>query len=177
MTDSEILAQSFKLSDAQELVARQHGFENWQALKTGLTTMSDHADPIATKAVLTAAAPQLFVSDIKASCDFFAGKLGFTVVFTYGEPPFYARVSRDGARLNLRCVETAVIDPGLRDREQLLAASLEVATAEEIKQLFLEFQAADVTLFQTLRREPWGARNFILKDPDGNLLLFAGPAE
>ena len=28
MTDSEILAQSFKLSDAQELVARQHGFES-----------------------------------------------------------------------------------------------------------------------------------------------------
>ena len=38
MTDSEILAQSFKLSDAQELVARQHGFESWQALKTGLPT-------------------------------------------------------------------------------------------------------------------------------------------
>src|SRR5271154_2074082 len=35
ITDSEILAASFKLSDAQELVARQHGFESWQALKTG----------------------------------------------------------------------------------------------------------------------------------------------
>jgi len=177
MTDSEILAQSFKLGDAQELVARQHGFESWQALKTGLDTMSDHADTIATKAVISAAEPQLFVADIKASCDFFTGKLGFTVAFTYGEPPFYAQVVRDGARLNLRCVETAVIDPGLRDREQLLAASLTVATVEEIKQLFLEFQAAGVTLFQTLRREPWGARDFILKDPDGNLLLFAGPAE
>jgi hypothetical protein len=22
---------------------------------------------------------------------------------------------------------------------------------------------------------PWGARNFIVKDPDGNLVLFAGP--
>jgi hypothetical protein len=31
--------------------------------------------------------------------------------------------------------------------------------------------------FQTLRREPWGARDFILRDPDGNLLLFAGPAD
>ena len=27
------------------------------------------------------------------------------------------------------------------------------------------------------RREPWGARDFIVMDPDGNLLLFAGPAE
>jgi uncharacterized glyoxalase superfamily protein PhnB len=70
-----------------------------------------------------------------------------------------------------------VIDPGLRDREELLSAALIVATAEEIKQLFLEFQAAGVTFFQTLKQQPWGARNFIIRDLDGNLLLFAGPAE
>jgi hypothetical protein len=34
-----------------------------------------------------------------------------------------------------------------------------------------------VTFFQTLKRQPWGARNFIVSDVDGNLLLFAGPAE
>ena len=139
--------------------------------------MSDHADPISTKAVISAAEPQLFVTDIKASCDFFTGKLGFAVVFSYGEPPFYAQVRRDGARLNLRCVERPVIDAGLRDREQLLSASLTVATAEEIKALFLEFQNAGVTFFQSLKREAWGARDFIVKDLDGNLLLFAGPAE
>ena len=139
--------------------------------------MSDHADTISTKAVIAGAEPQLFVADIKASCDFFAGTLGFAVVFTYGEPPFYAQVGRDGARVNLRCVERTPIDPGLRDREQLLSASLTVATAEEIKQLFLEFQNAGVTFFQTLKREPWGARDFIVRDIDGNLLLFAGPAD
>jgi uncharacterized glyoxalase superfamily protein PhnB len=47
---------------------------------------------------------------------------------------------------------------------------------EEIKRLFLEFQAAGVTFFQALRKEPWGAKTVIVKDPDGNLLLFAGPA-
>jgi hypothetical protein len=31
--------------------------------------------------------------------------------------------------------------------------------------------------FQRLETEPWGARNFVVKDPDGNLLLFAGPGE
>jgi len=52
-----------------------------------------------------------------------------------------------------------------------------VATADEIEQLFLEFRSAGVTFIQTLRTEPWGARSFIVKDPDGNLLLFAGPAD
>jgi catechol 2,3-dioxygenase-like lactoylglutathione lyase family enzyme len=177
MTDPDVLAHSFRLSDAQELVARQHGFESWQALKTGLSTMPDHADTTSAAPIITCAEPQLFVADIKASCDFFAGKLGFTVAFTYGEPPFYAQVTRDAARINLRCVAKPPIDPELRDREQLLAASLTVATAEEIKQIFLAFQSAGVTFFQMLRREPWGARNFIVRDPDGNLLLFAGPAE
>jgi catechol 2,3-dioxygenase-like lactoylglutathione lyase family enzyme len=139
--------------------------------------MSDSADAKFSKSVITAAEPQLFVAGIKASCDFFVKTLGFTVVFTYGDPPFYAQVARDGARLNLRCVEQSVIDPVLRDREELLSASLTVASSEEIKLLFLEFQAAGATFFQTLKREPWGASDFIIRDPDGNLLLFAGPAE
>jgi len=139
--------------------------------------MSGSADTEFSRAVINAAEPQLFVADIRSSCDFLVKTLGFTIVFTYGEPPFYAQVARDGARLNLRCVEQSVIDPVLRDREELLSASLTVASAEEIERLFLEFQAAGATFFQTLRREPWGARDFIVKDPDGNLLLFAGPAE
>ncbi len=178
MTDPEVLAHSFKLSDAQELVAREHGFESWQALKTGLSTMPNHAEQTTlSKAVIVAAEPQLFVASIKASLDFFTQQLGFAIAFTYGEPPFYAQVKRDGARLNLRCVDGPVINPELRDREELLSAAMTVATADAIKQLFLEFQAANVTFFQTLKKQPWGARNFIIKDPDGNLLLFAGPAD
>src|ERR1700740_1815635 len=38
--DSEILAERFKRSDAQEMVARQHGFDSWQALRTGLSAKS-----------------------------------------------------------------------------------------------------------------------------------------
>ena len=176
LSDSEVLAASFRLSDAQEFIARQHGFESWQALKTGIHTMPEPADQTHSRPVITATAAQLFVSDIKASCDFFAQKLSFSIVFVYGEPPFYAQVRRDCGRLNLRCVDTLVMDPELRDRESLLSADMTVDTHAEIKQLFLEFQAAGVTFFQALRKEPWGASTFIAKDPDGNLLLFAGPA-
>ena len=139
--------------------------------------MSERAEAITAKAVITGAEPQLFVSDIKASCEFFTLRLGFNVVFTEGEPPFYAQVRRDGTRINLRCVEGPLIDPALREREELLSASLTLAHPEDVKALFLEFQAAGADFFQPLKREPWGARDFIVRDPDGNLLLFAGPAE
>jgi uncharacterized glyoxalase superfamily protein PhnB len=179
MGDAEILAAKFQLSDAQEMVARQSGFDSWQALASGLSGTARRAKSSPAKATsratIVCAEPQLFVTDMKRSCEFFREKLGFSLVFSYGEPPFYAQVARDAARLNLRHVDAAVIDSTVRDREELLSVSMTVATADEIKLLFLEFQSAGVTFHQTLKKQPWGAKNFIVKDPDGNLLLFAGP--
>lgn len=177
MSDPDILNAPFKLADAQELVARQQGFESWQALREGLQTMPDSSTQTVNRPVITAVAAELFVSDIQKSCDFFTRKLGFAIVYTYGEPPFYGQVKRGAARLNLKHMDHPVIDPALREREQLLSADMGVDTAEEIKQLYLEFQAAGVDFQQTLMRQPWGAKNFVVRDPDGNLLLFAGPAE
>jgi len=158
--DAEILAASFRLSDAQEMIAREHGFDSWQALKTGLSTTSHKVKHAASKATIVGAEPQLLVTDMKRSCEFFCKKLGFSLVFSYGSPPYYAQVSRDVARLNLRCIEGPLLESTVRDREQLLSASMTVATAEEIKLLFLEFQSAGVSFRQTLKREPWGAKTF-----------------
>ena len=179
LSDAEVLAGEFKLSDAQELVARQAGYASWTALKQGVDAMpqQSHSTTRATRPALSAVAAQLFVTDITASCDFFVAKLGFAVASVYGAPPFYAQVRRDRARINLRHVDKPVIDPALCARESYLSADIAVDTADEIKQLFLDCQSAGVDFFQTLRREPWGARNFIVRDPDGNLILFAGPAE
>jgi uncharacterized glyoxalase superfamily protein PhnB len=176
MPDSEILAASFKLSDAQEMVARQQGFDSWRALKAGLSTTSLKVKSSPSKATIVSAEPQLFVTDINRSCEFFREKLGFSIVFSYGEPPYYAQVGRDAARLNLRCVEQLLFKSAVRDREELLSVSMTVATSDEIKLLFLEFQFVGVTFHQKLKKQPWGAKNFVVKDPDGNLLLFAGPA-
>ena len=125
------------------------------------------------KATLLAAEPQLFVADVGASCEFYVKKLGFAVAFLYGEPPFYGQVFRDGARLNLRFLAEPAISPELQEREHLLSASI---TLDDAEPLFLEFQAAGVVFHQTLKTEPWGARTFIIRDPDGNLILFAGRA-
>jgi hypothetical protein len=62
LSDPEILSAPFKLSDAQELVARSQGFENWQALKTGLTAMTNKTCPPAARAVISATAAELFAT-------------------------------------------------------------------------------------------------------------------
>ncbi|HEX3470982.1 MAG TPA: VOC family protein [Silvibacterium sp.] len=175
-SDQEILAADFRLADAQELVAREKGFEGWQALRIGAHTVIQPPKQSVAQPILSSVAAHLFVQNINTSCEFFHSKLGFTVDFVYGDPPFYGQVSRDNARLALRYMDEPVFAGDIREREDLVLASITVASAEEIKHLFLMYQAADVPFHQALKKEPWGAKTFIVKDPDGNLILFAGPA-
>jgi len=177
LDDHQVLEASFKLSDAQELVARQLGFEGWQALKAGALPMASEVKQSTTPAILSGSEAQLYVADLSASCDFFTSKLGFSVDFLYGDPPFYGIVKRDQARLCIRLVCEPVFVGDIRQREHLLSASITVGTSAEIKQVFLEFQSAGVKFHQGLKKEPWGAKNFIVLDPDGNLILFAGPSD
>lgn len=127
--------------------------------------------------ILSSSSAQLFVADIKTSCDFYRDKLGFAVDFVYGEPPFYGQVSRDRALLSFRVVGEPVFAGDIREREQLLCASLTVATTDEINQLYSGYQAAGVRFQQAMKREAWRAITFVVADPDGNLILFAGPAD
>jgi uncharacterized glyoxalase superfamily protein PhnB len=174
--DEQILDSRFRLADAQELVARQMGFDGWQALKSGADAMTDEPKQATPRPILNSIEAQLFVANVKSSCDFYTNKLGFAVAFVYGDPPYYGQVFRDKARLNFRLVCEPVFAGDVRKREHLLSASITVATANEIKQLFLSYQASGVSFHQALKKEPWGARTFIVSDPDENLILFAGPA-
>jgi catechol 2,3-dioxygenase-like lactoylglutathione lyase family enzyme len=190
LTDPQVLQRSFTLSDAHELVARQSGFESWHALNKGVQAMTDktldQSDNPARDAVTNPASEssgllggleaQLFVADVEAACDFYVSKLGFAVTFTYGQPPFYGQVRREGVCLNLRYVEGPVYAGDIREREHLLSATLLVTSGAALRRLFEEFGAAGVPFHQSLRQEPWGARTFVVEDPDGNLVLFAGPA-
>ena len=139
--------------------------------------MTSPARPVAPRSILHSTEAQLFVADIQASCAFYTDKLGFAVAFVCGDPPFYGQVTRDHARLNLRAIDEPVFAGDIREREQLLSATLTVATGAEIEQLFLSYQSVGVPFQQSLQKESWGARTFVVCDPDGNLVLFAGPAD
>jgi uncharacterized glyoxalase superfamily protein PhnB len=54
-----------------------------------------------------------------------------------------------------------------------LSASIATTNA---KDLFLEFQAAGVDFQERLQVKPWGANEFVVRDPDGNLILFGTPS-
>ncbi len=169
--DATILSQRFALSDAHELIARELGFESWQVLRTAdLSSSSLRPDEHrrGNEPQLCGAHPQLFVSDVEASCRFFVARLGFTVRFKYGNPVFYALVQRDSACLNLRYVHAPVLNREA-DRD-LLSASIPVGN---VKALYSEYQSVCAPMHQRLKKQPWGSQDFIVRDPDGNLIHFA----
>ena len=125
-------------------------------------------------ATFVRAEPQLLAHNIGESVEFYAEQLGFSVAFAYGEPPFYAQVYRGNAYLNLRHVDHPAFDPEWTRREAILSATIAV---DDAKSLFAEYEERAVDFEQPLRTEEWGAETFIVRDPDGNLILFAGRAE
>lgn len=171
--DATILSQPFALSDAHELIARELGFASWALLRMAdLSSLRQGERGFGNQPELLGAHPQLFVSDVEASSHFFVAKLGFTVRFKYGEPAFYALVQRDSAYLNLRYVEAPVLN---READcDLLSASIPV---ENVKALYAEYRSIGAPMHQRLKKQPWGAEDFIVHDLDGNLIHFAQSLE
>ncbi len=128
----------------------------------------------ATRSTFLAVEPQLYVTAIEAACDYYSERLGFTVAFVYGDPPYYAQVYRDGVQLNLRQVDRSPFGADFRAREEdALSATIIV---EDAAALAAEFEAAGAIFHQALRTEEWGTKTIIVADPDGNLIAFASSA-
>jgi uncharacterized glyoxalase superfamily protein PhnB len=169
LTDVEVLEMAMPLTLAQEVVAVEAGFKDWAALKTTpgeviLPSRADIGEP-----TLTASIPILFVRNVEAAAVFYEEKLGFSVEFLHGKPPFYGSVSRGRARLHLRFVHQTNFAELAAREGGLILATIEVAN---VKALFQEYEARSVDFPQRLVRQAWGGLDFHVRDPDGNMISF-----
>jgi catechol 2,3-dioxygenase-like lactoylglutathione lyase family enzyme len=161
VTDREALALDFPLHEAQEIVALEAGHASWAALKAAADLDQLPVASAAKSLRLARAMPVVFVADVRASARFYRDTLGFSIDFLHGNPPFYGSVSRDDACLHLKFVHDPVIAPGPQDRDN-------------VKALFAEYLAVDATFARRLQKEAWGGHDFVVRDPDGNMICFAG---
>ena len=174
LSDVQILEATFKLADAQELVARRAGFDDWTllvaAIRGGAENPGGRTGHAAARTRVLVARPFVFVRSVSAACAYYVDRLGFALAFDYGSPPFYAEVERDGVRLCIRYTRDALVDASVARREvDIILASFEVTDA---RALYQELRHAGVVFAQPLRVEPYGTRGFIVEDPDGNRLAF-----
>lgn len=167
-SDRAVLQAPFALHQAQELIARELGFEGWTQLKECIEMSSaQHASDPKTPA-FQITHPQVFVTDMERAIRFYRDQLGFEVGYTYGEPAFYGLMRRGHAVFNLRHVDVLPWDDTMRTREDLLAFTIRT---NGLKELFVAWKEAGVPMHQPLKEQPWG-RDFVVRDPDGNLLGF-----
>jgi catechol 2,3-dioxygenase-like lactoylglutathione lyase family enzyme len=113
--------------------------------------------------------PILFVRDVTASAGFYRDRLGFQVDLLYGSPPYYGSVSRGGACLHLRHVESPNFAELAAREPALIVASITVTGVEALE---AELAAAGAEITQRLTPHAWGGTDFHVRDPDGNTFSF-----
>ncbi|HLV86955.1 MAG TPA: VOC family protein [Candidatus Sulfotelmatobacter sp.] len=169
LTDREVLDLRFTLTLAQEIVALEAGHRSWAELKAAAAGARKSPRKLPSPPLLKNVVPILFVRNVGESATFFREKLGFSIEFLHGSPPFYGAVSRDGVCLHLRLVHQPFFAQAAAREKSLILASIEVAN---VQGLFDEFKARGVDFAQKLKKQAWGGTDFHVRDPDGNVISF-----
>ncbi len=169
LTDVQVLAMKFTLTQAQEIVALEAGYPSWTALKAATAAAPKTPRTVSGPPRLNDVIPVLTVRNVTASASYFEQKLGFQIDFLHGLPPFYGAVSRDGVCLHLRFVHNPYFAQIAAEEKSLILASIEVSN---VQALFNEFETRGADFTQTLKKQAWGGTDFHVRDPDGNVISF-----
>lgn len=112
---------------------------------------------------ITQMSPQLRVTDVERSIEFYTKQLGFELEFRYED--FYAGIIKDGYSIHLK-----LTDQPKAQKQQDDDASLELMfSVEHIQDLYKELPNRAVQIIQPLRQMPYGSE-FYIADPDGNVI-------
>jgi len=110
--------------------------------------------------------PQLLVSDLDSSMEFYTEKLGFDVDFRYEN--FYSGIIKEGCSIHLKLGNPVREErQNKRDNEDLDI----VFSVQGIEDLYEEYSARSVEFTQPLRDMAYG-KEFYVADPDGYILGF-----
>jgi len=110
--------------------------------------------------------PQLLVSDLDSSMEFYTEKLGFDVDFRYEN--FYSGIIKEGCSIHLKLGNPVRGErQNKRDNEDLDI----VFSVQGIEDLYEEYSARSVEFTQPLRDMAYG-KEFYVADPDGYILGF-----
>lgn len=119
---------------------------------------------------VAAQASVLLVRDVPASMAYWQDKLGFGNPSTFGEPPTFVIMNRDGARVMLGQAEAGKeITPFWKLRSGLCNAYFWV---DDAKALFAEIKAKGATIEYDLELQDYGVLEFGVRDLDGQVVSF-----
>ena len=119
-----------------------------------------------TKFTVKKMSPQLIVSDLERSIDFYTKNLGFEFDFRYED--FYSGIIKDGYSVHLKSGKPSIEERNNRRKNEDLDITFSV---DRIEELYEEIVKSSVDIIQPLRTAPYG-KEFYLADPDGYIIAF-----
>jgi len=112
--------------------------------------------------------PVLPVSDVATSADFFERVLGFAVDFLEGDPPVHGRVKVVGNWGHPVYIHLSLAEP----EEVRPSGEIRIYVGHDLDGLFAEYRRLGVEIVFTPVSQPWGLREFAVRDIDGHVLRF-----
>jgi catechol 2,3-dioxygenase-like lactoylglutathione lyase family enzyme len=103
----------------------------------------------------------VFVSDLAAAIHFYTQKLGFTLAFTWGEPPHFAGVNLDRAQIFLD--QSHPPNP---------AGCCLFFNVDDVDALYEFHRANGVDVAQAIDDRPWHIRDYTVRDLNGYHVVF-----
>ena len=123
-----------------------------------------------TKAKITGSAPILLVSDVVASANYYRDRLGFSYDEFWGDPPAFCILRRNDFHVMLaRAKGPKYIVPHEDVRPDMWDIYFWVDDADALHE---ELKERGATLHYGLRDQPYGCREFAVKDLDGYAIAF-----
>ena len=131
------------------------------------------ADDLGTRHQFHGVQPVLPVADAARAARYFCDVLGFELDFIAGEPPSYARVKHVpapglGDAVYLRLWQVNAREP------RPWRGEIVIHVGHDVDGLHAAYVKRGVDIVEPPTSQPWGLREFALREPDGHLLRFCG---
>lgn len=125
---------------------------------------------MATDSAFHSAVPVIATEDVAGSVDYFVGTLGFAPDFMWGDPPVYAGVKAGNAEIYL--THDPATSRAIRERGLAPDVFLWVTGIDGI---YAQHRAQGADIVEVLSERPWGARQYVVREPNGYHLKIAEP--
>ncbi len=115
---------------------------------------------------MTSSTPIFACADLEATMAYYRDVLGFRIDWTYGEPANFGSASRGGV--------TIMFSQHHELAERSAGQSIWVKV-DDADILHEEHRAKGAKIVEEIGERPWGVREYVVEDPNGYRLRFAGP--
>ena len=114
-------------------------------------------------------APYLPVPDVSSVGDYYQRVLGFQCEYSAGDPPQFAIYSRDGSPVMFR----RVADPGLISPNERQGGTWDIFFwVDDVDAMHAELSKNGATIVYAPMVQPYGMKEFAVRDPIGHVLGF-----